>query len=121
MRLESNFLVGLRFRDLPIAPGQEILEARLSVFSAALALGAPWRTAFPPPLPALRIEADPGTPRGSPATVTIRAEGRPEVELVTLVAGEPVERRLLPVPASGDLEALTPPVEAATRALLGGK
>ena len=69
--------------------------------SAALALGAPWRTAFPAPLPPLGLSGPAGVPRGTPATVTIAAVGRERVTLAWRAAGRPVDRRGLEVLADG--------------------
>ena len=78
--------------------------------SAALALGAPWRTAFPPPLPPLRLTGASGVPRGEPATVSISAVGRERVTLAWRAAGRPVERREVGIPVSGSAEGRTAPV-----------
>ena len=78
--------------------------------SAALALGAPWRTAFPPPLPPLRLTGASGVPRGEPATVSISAAGRERVTLVWRAAGRAVERREVGIPASGSAQGRTGPV-----------
>ena len=43
--------------------------------SAVLALGSPWRTAFPPPLPALQLSGSTGVPRGDRGLVEVSAVG----------------------------------------------
>ncbi|WP_419935417.1 hypothetical protein [Candidatus Palauibacter sp.] len=78
--------------------------------SAALALGAPWRTAFPAPLPPLGLDGAAGVPRGEPATVVISAVGRDRVTLVWRAAGRALERRVLEVSAAGSAEGRTDPV-----------
>lgn len=66
--------------------------------SAALALGVPWRAAFPPPLPPLRVLLEGGAvARGHPAEVRVQAPERREVTLVWQVTGEPARREVLPV------------------------
>ena len=83
--------------------------------SAAAALGAPWRTAFPPPLPALDVRGPGGVPRGQPVTIEISAVGRDRVTLVWRAAGQVIGRRELPVSAGGDAAGRTGPIESPTR------
>ncbi|WP_420634601.1 hypothetical protein [Candidatus Palauibacter sp.] len=83
-------------------------------FSAAAALGAPWRTAFPAPLPRLGLSGAGGVPRGQAATVSISAVGRDQVTLVWRAAGRALERRSLEVPASGSAGGRTGPIVSPT-------
>ena len=78
--------------------------------SAALALGAPWRTAFPVPLPPLALTGAAGVPHGEPATVAITAVGRQRVTLAWRAAGRAVERRHLDVSPAGGAAGRTAPV-----------
>ena len=78
--------------------------------AAARAFGTPWRTAFPPPLPAIEVEAsDP--PRGRPAWVTVRAPGRDSVVLNWAVDGEATGSAWLALGADGSGSGATRPVE----------
>ena len=83
-------------------------------FSAAAALGAPWRTAFPAPLPPLGLTGPPGVPRGDAAAVSISATGRERVHLAWRAAGRVPERTLLEVSAAGSSQGRTGPVISPT-------
>ncbi|WP_428274680.1 hypothetical protein [Candidatus Palauibacter sp.] len=83
-------------------------------FSAAAALGAPWRTAFPAPLPPLGVTGATGVPRGDAAVVSISATGRDRVDLVWRAAGRAPERTLLDVSAAGSAEGRTAPIISPT-------
>ncbi|MCG8469249.1 MAG: hypothetical protein MJB57_13750, partial [Gemmatimonadetes bacterium] len=83
--------------------------------SAAVALSAPWRVAFPDPLPPLEVAAATGVPRGEPSAVSITAVGRDSVSFAWRPAGEVIRRRPLVVSPAGVAEARTPPIETATR------
>ncbi len=83
-------------------------------FSAAAALGAPWRTAFPAPLPPLGVTGETGVPRGDAAVVSISAAGRDRVDLVWRAAGRAPERILLDVSAAGSAEGRTAPIISPT-------
>lgn len=76
-------------------------------FSAAAALGAPWRTAFPAPLPALGVTGATGVPRGDAAVVSISAAGRDRVDLVWRAAGRAPDRVVLEVSAAGSAQGRT--------------
>jgi hypothetical protein len=82
-----------------------------ATYSAATALGVPWRTAFPPPLLPLEVRLeDEVVPRGRRAVVQIQAPGRSEVDLVWQVTGEPPRRVVLAVEgeeASGSTDPIT--------------
>jgi hypothetical protein len=84
--------------------------------SAALALGAPWKTAFPPPLPPLGLSVETRVTRGEVATLAISATGRATVSLVVRPAGETPERRAVVVDETGHGRALVGPVVSPTRA-----
>ncbi len=83
-------------------------------FSAAAALGAPWRTAFPAPLPPLGVTGETGVPRGDAAVVSISAAGRDRVDLVWRAAGRAPERILLDVSAAGSAQGRTAPIISPT-------
>ncbi|MCZ0933817.1 MAG: hypothetical protein OXJ54_01415 [Gemmatimonadetes bacterium] len=83
-------------------------------FSAAAALGAPWRTAFPAPLPPLGLTGVTGVPRGDAAVVSISATGRDRVDLVWRAAGRAPERTLLEVSAAGSAQGRTGPIISPT-------
>ncbi|MCY3598858.1 MAG: hypothetical protein OXN85_02635 [Gemmatimonadetes bacterium] len=83
-------------------------------FSAAAALGAPWRTAFPAPLPPLGLTGAMGVPRGDAAVVSISATGRDRVDLVWRAAGRAPERTLLEVSAAGSAQGRTGPIISPT-------
>lgn len=83
-------------------------------FSAAAALGAPWRTAFPAPLPPLGVTGEPGVPRGDAAVVSISAAGRDRVDLVWRAAGRAPERILVDVSADGSALGRTAPIISPT-------
>ena len=83
-------------------------------FSAAAALGAPWRTAFPAPLPPLGVTGETGVPRGDAAVVAISAAGRDRVDLVWRAAGRAPERVLLDVSAAGSAQGRTSPIISPT-------
>lgn len=83
-------------------------------FSAAAALGAPWRTAFPAPLPPLGVTGATGVPRGDAAAVSISAAGRGRVDLVWRAAGRAPERILLEVSAAGSAQGRTAPIISPT-------
>jgi hypothetical protein len=82
-----------------------------ATYSAATALGAPWRTAFPAPLVPLEVRLeDTVVARGHRAVVLVRAPGRSEVNLVWQVTGEPSRRQALAVDgeeASGSTDPIT--------------
>ena len=82
--------------------------------SAAAALGAPWRTAFPAPLPPLGLAGATGVPRGDAAVVSISAAGRDRVDLVWRAAGRAPERVLLDVSAAGSAQGRTAPIISPT-------
>ncbi|MXX77896.1 MAG: hypothetical protein F4Z33_02680 [Gemmatimonadales bacterium] len=83
-------------------------------FSAAAALGAPWRTAFPAPLPPLGMTGETGVPRGDAAVVAVSAAGRDRVDLVWRAAGRAPERVLLDVSAAGSAQGRTGPIISPT-------
>lgn len=83
--------------------------------SAAVSLGAPWRTAFPPSLPPLRVTAESGVSRGAAADLEIEAAERAAVTFVLRPAGDVIERRRLDVGPDGRIRTRTPPIEAPTR------
>ncbi|MDE2719609.1 hypothetical protein [Candidatus Palauibacter polyketidifaciens] len=83
-------------------------------FSAAAALGAPWRTAFPAPLPPLGVTGETGVPRGDAAVVAVSAAGRDRVDLVWRAAGRAPERVLLDVSAAGSAQGRTAPIISPT-------
>ena len=83
-------------------------------YSAAVALGAPWRTAFPAPLPPLGLTGARGVPRGDAAVVSISATGRDRVDLVWRAAGRAPERTLLEVSATGSARGRTGPIISPT-------
>jgi hypothetical protein len=92
-----------------------IIARPRATYSAAAALGAPWRTAFPPPLLPLQVSLeDEVVARGRPADVRVEAPGRSEVTLVWQVTGEPPRRQVLPVgegdEASGSTDPITVPL-----------
>ncbi len=83
---------------------------------AVEALARPWRVAFPPRPPRLRIEAPATVLRGTPAPVRVRAPGRSVVTLAWAAEGVPVRRAGVAVdPRDGTAEGLTAPVEAPMR------
>jgi len=84
--------------------------------SAALALGAPWRTAFPPPLEPLSLAADGQVMRGDLARLRIRAVGRTGVVLSWMAAGRGAERRTVEVGPDGTALASVGPISSPTRA-----
>lgn len=82
--------------------------------SAALALGAPWRTAFPPPLPPLELALEGNVSRGDLAALRIRAIGRSRVALAWRPAGRVAERRDVGIDVSGTATASIGPISAPT-------
>jgi len=77
------------------------------------ALARPWRIAFPPRPPRLRIEAPETVLRGTAAPLRVWAPGRSVVTLAWAAAGEPVRRAGVAVdPRSGTADGATAPVEA---------
>ncbi|MDX1393755.1 MAG: hypothetical protein R3195_05170 [Gemmatimonadota bacterium] len=83
--------------------------------SAALALSAPWRTAFPSPLPPLRLSVDSGVARGEIANLSITATGRSRVDLVVRPAGETPERRSVAIDGAGLATERVGPISSPTR------
>ncbi|MFV1986664.1 MAG: hypothetical protein ACC682_05260 [Gemmatimonadota bacterium] len=83
--------------------------------SAALALGAPWKTAFPPPLPPLEVVVEGRVSRGEAALVSISAVGRSAVVLVIRPAGEPPARLDVPIDEAGSARERVGPVGSPTR------
>jgi len=83
-------------------------------FSAAAALGAPWRTAFPAPLPPLGLTGAAGVPRGDAAVVSISATGRDRVDLVWRAAGRAPERTHVEVSAAGSGQGRAGPIISPT-------
>ncbi len=83
--------------------------------SAAVALSAPWRTAFPEPLPPLGLQGQTGVPRGEPSVLGVSAIGRDSVTLVWRAAGEVIQRRMLSVSTQGQAEGRTTPIDSPTR------
>lgn len=84
-------------------------------WSAAAALGAPWRTAFPVALPPLRLEREGPVRQGEPLGVRVAAVGRSRVTLVWRTAGESPRRRDLTVERDGTARGRTGPITAVTR------
>jgi hypothetical protein len=98
-----------------LALGASAVVRPAPTLSAALALGAPWKTAFPDPLPPLELRLETRVTRGEVATVGITAHGRFEVDLVVRPAGEPPVRRSIAVPQSGESTARVGPISVPTR------
>ena len=83
---------------------------------AVEALARPWRVAFPPRPPRLRLEVPESVLRGTPAPVRVHAPGRTVVTLAWAAEGEPVRRAGVAVDSrSGVAEGVTAPVEAPLR------
>ena len=84
-------------------------------WSAAAALGAPWRTAFPVALPPLALEREGPVRQGERLGVRISAAGRTRVTLVWRPAGESARRRELEVGNDGIALGRTAPITGVTR------
>ncbi len=83
--------------------------------SALAALAAPWRIAFPAPLPRLRLGLEGPVGRGEPARVVIEAVGRSDVTLVHRSAGEVPGRTTVALAADGRARARTGAISGPTR------
>jgi len=83
--------------------------------SAALALSAPWKTAFPKALPPLELRVAAQVSRGDAARVRVSAPGRVEVVLFWWPAGEPAGHRQVAIEATGDATVPTAPIMSPTR------
>lgn len=82
--------------------------------SAVLALGSPWRTAFPPPLPTLRLSGSVGVPRGDRGLVEISAVGRETVLLASRGTAGRVLRQIVAIDNDGLAKAYTNPIHTVT-------
>jgi hypothetical protein len=82
--------------------------------SAALALGSPWRTAFPPPLSTLRLSGSTGVPRGDRGLVEISAVGREAVLLASRETTGRVVRRTVAIGVEGSAKEYTNPIHTVT-------
>ncbi|MDX1578507.1 MAG: hypothetical protein R3266_08480, partial [Gemmatimonadota bacterium] len=107
---QGVWTVGLALAAL----GLSALARPRPTLSAARALSAPWRTAFPAPLPALEIRGASGAPRGRALEVEIVAPGRRHVLLAARPAGEATARRELEIPPSGETTAGVGPIDTPT-------
>ncbi|MFO7588132.1 MAG: hypothetical protein R6X22_08675 [Gemmatimonadota bacterium] len=84
--------------------------------AAVDALARPWRVAFPPRPPRLRLESAPTVLRGAPLEIRVIAPGRAVVTLAWAEEGEPVRRAGVAVDAgSGLAEGRTGPIDAPVR------
>ncbi|MFQ5529550.1 MAG: hypothetical protein ACE5FP_04310, partial [Gemmatimonadota bacterium] len=92
------------------------LRSPSQTLAAATALGQPWSTAFPPPLPRIQIApGDTAVLRGDRLVVRTVAPSREAVDLVWQPVGEPIEISRLDVSGDGSAAGTTSPIEAATR------
>lgn len=107
---QSGLVVALTLVVLSVAA----LLRPQPTFSAVSALGAPWRTAFPAPLPPLDLSGAAGVPRGDAAVVSISAVGRDRIELAWRAAGRVPERIAIEVGAGGSAEGRTGPITSPT-------